>query len=457
MSRDPETLLTGDIKKNLLAMSLPTMIGFVLQSVYDMVDLFWIGRFSSEAVAGVTVFTSIFWFVYVLNEIIGTSSISMITQSYSKRDKTLTEAIVEQTISFKIFVAIIAAVTTLTLLDPALRFFSDDPVVINAAKEYGKYRLYFLPIFFASYSVNTALRAIGDPKTPMYFMIGSGILNMILDPLLMFDIIPYINLPGLGLGIAGAAIATVISTTLAFAVGLILLLRGNYPIKISIRGLFSLKPQIDKKLLTIGLPSGVENLTRSLASFLMLKLVSSYGTMAIAIAGINARLLNFVFMPAFGFVMGASTIIGQNLGVNQVDRAEETVNSAIQFNLIIMGVAGVFSLLFPELVMKFFIDDGATIALGIPMVRWLAPTFIFGSINIATSSAFTGSGYNRPMFIVSFVGRWLVELPMMYVATNVLQLPLRWFWIAIATGELISCIVSRILYHKTPWRINRVA
>lgn len=155
---DSNQLLGGNIKKNLLKLSLPTSLSFALQSMYDMVDMMWVGRISASAIAGVTIFSTIFWIVIVLNEIIGTSSVSLITQSYGRKDLERTKRVLEQTLTFKIFVAIIAAIIISLILEPLLWFFSKDKDVIEAALEYGYIRIFFLPIMFASYSVNTALR-----------------------------------------------------------------------------------------------------------------------------------------------------------------------------------------------------------------------------------------------------------------------------------------------------------
>jgi Na+-driven multidrug efflux pump len=187
MARD---LTQGSILKNLLIMSIPTMIGYSAQMVYDIVDIFWIGRISGESIAGVTIFSTLFWLVEILNSIIGQSSISLISQSYGRKDDEGTAKAIEQTITFKFLVAVIAAVLVALFLKPSLSLFSNDPNVITAALDYGYIRLFFLPMMFSSYSVNTALRCIGDAKTPMYIMMLSSILNVLLDPLLMFDKFP---------------------------------------------------------------------------------------------------------------------------------------------------------------------------------------------------------------------------------------------------------------------------
>ncbi|MBC7123883.1 MAG: MATE family efflux transporter, partial [Pseudothermotoga sp.] len=153
MSRD---LTEGSLSKNLLYMALPTMGGFAVQVLYDIVDMFWIGKISSHAIAGVAVFSSIFWLVSVLNEIIGTGSVSMISQAYGAKDYARVNRTIEQTIVFKIFVALIASTLLFIFLKSLMTFFSKDERVITAALDYGYWRIFFMPVFYATYSVYTA-------------------------------------------------------------------------------------------------------------------------------------------------------------------------------------------------------------------------------------------------------------------------------------------------------------
>ena len=232
MARD---LTSGSVVGNLLAMSVPTMFGMLGQTLYDVVDLFWIGRISGDAVAGVSLFSAIFWLVEVLNEIIGVSSVALITQSFGAGDKGRARLVIEQTIVFKAFMAILAAAALHVALEPLVRFFSPDPEVVLSALEYGRIRIFFLPVFFATYSCFTALRCTGDPGSQMWIMLGVSVLNAILDPLFMFERIPYLGWNGLGLGVFGAGLATVLSICVAFAVGFGLLASGRTRIRLSVR------------------------------------------------------------------------------------------------------------------------------------------------------------------------------------------------------------------------------
>ena len=449
-------LLQGDLRKNLLRISLPTMFGFVLQAVYDIVDMIWVGRISAPAVAGITIFSTVFWLVSVLNEIIGSSSISLITQSYGKKDIERTQIVVEQTLTFKALVAIIAAVIMSIVLEPLLGFFTTDKEVLKAALDYGYIRMFFLPIMFSSYSVNTALRCLGDTKTPMKIMVVSSILNIVLDPLFMFEIIPGTNIPGFGMGVFGAALATVISTVVAFIIGFYILLKGNDKLKISFKGLFKLDWKIDKKLLTIGLPSGVEVLMRNLSGVAILKFVSSYGTNTVAAAGIGTRLFSFTFTPIIGIVMGASTIVGQALGAEDLERATDTSKFAAVINMIMMSIVATISIIFPDKIMKIFIEEPEVIKIGIPMIKLLTPSLILAGWAMGLGSVFTGSGHNTPFLMSSLISRWVVQVPVLFLATKVLQLPVIYAWISFFLAEIAEVIIVLYHYNKGIWKTKRV-
>lgn len=453
MERD---LTKGSIAGNLIYMAMPTMLGFIAQTFYDIVDMIWIGRISAEAVAGVTIFTALFWMVEVLNEIIGTSSISLISQSYGKKDIEKTKKAIEQTITFKAIVAIIAAIILYFGMEPLLNFFTNDIAVIKNGLSYGYIRIFFLPIFFSSFSLNTALRCIGDSKKPMYIMGISALLNIILDPIFMFNRVPFIGIPGLGLGVFGAAVATVISITVACSLGFWIFLSGRTDIRISIKGLFKLDKELDKKLITIGLPSGFENLLRNLSGFLVIKMIGLYGTAAVAAMGIGHRLMGLIFMPLLGFSMGGSTIVGQNLGALDIDRADKTAKTAAKLCAAIAGACGLFAIAFPAQIMKIFVDDKNVIDIGIPMIRIIMPGMIALGVLFGLGTVFSGSGYNLPFFVSSLVSRWIVQVPLLLLVVYVFRLPIEMIWISFVVAEVAEMIVVIIFYIKGKWKIVRV-
>lgn len=449
-------LLHGSIVRNLLKMSVPTMIGFLFQSAYDIVDMIWIGRISSEAIAGVTIFITIFWIVDVLNSIIGNSSVSIISQSYGAGDKEKTSIAIEQTITFKALVAIIAAIAVSIILKPLLLQFTTDKEVLKSALDYGYIRIFFLPIMFSSFTINTAFRCIGDSRKPMIIMVIAAISNIVLDPILMFDEVPFFGLKGFGMGVFGAGLATVISTAIAFFIAFFMILMEKDRIHISLKRLLVFDKEIDKKLITIGLPNGIEMLARNLSGLITLKFVSVYGTATVASFGIGSKLFNFGFMPIIGLSMGASAIIGQCLGAENISRAKKTA----YFTALIGGIISIFvvliSVIFPREITSIFTNDPEVIELSVPMLRILYLGLVALSIGIGFGTVFQGSGHNIPFLISSFVARWVVHIPILYLCVFIFKLPVIYVWITYVISDFSESVVLIIEHIKGHWEHKRV-
>lgn len=445
-----------DLRNKLWRLSYPTMISFGLQSFYDIVDMAWVGQISPSALSGVTLFSTIFMLFTVLNEIAGTGSVAMISQSYGRGDQKRTQLISEQTISFKVLLAILSGLCLYFFLRPILAFYTDDPLVIEAALEYGYIRIFFLPMLFSSYSVNTIFRCTQDSKTPMKIMVISGLLNFFLDPLMMFSRIPGLGLPGLGLGVFGAALATVLSTTVAFLYGFFLLLSGRREQTISLRGLFQLHGPIDRQLLVIGIPSGVQLFVRQFFNATMLKFVTVYGSSAVALAGISGKLNGFLLMPIMGLNMAASTLVGSALGRDSVHEAEQVSKIATWMNVGLVGLLTAFAVLFARQVMGLFSTDPYVIDQGIHMIYISVLALLVVAYNFGKKAVFNGSGFNRPQLVGTIVSRWLLQLPAMVLIVYSLKLPLSYFWWSMLVAEVGDLLITEYYYAKDTWRFNRV-
>lgn len=444
------------LRRAMWHLSLPTMIGYALQSVYDVVDLVWIGRISSEAVAGVTIFSMLFWIGTVLNEIMNTSGISMISQSYGRNENGKTRELIEQSITGKILISVLAGIVIALLLHFLLPHFSTDPHVTGAAKNYGLIRILFIPFLFGSYSVNTALRSIGHARSPMVLMLITSVINLVLDPVFMFDTIPFLGIKGLGLGVAGAAYATAISTILAFIVGMYLLLSGRRNERITLRGLFRFNPVIFRRFIEVGMPAAAENLFRNLMSLLLVRFVAMYGTNAITTAGIGTRLFGFAYVPIYGGFMAGSTLIAQLLGSEHPEVTRFVAGLSARLSLAGIAILSLFAGLFPAQLMKVFIDDPVVIGMGVPMIRILIPALLLGAVSMGYATAFIGSGYNRPFLIASIVARGIVQLPFIFLCATILHWPLEWIWGSFILAGIVEIVMILIPYRIGHWLHIRV-
>lgn len=452
--REIKDLTSGSVYGNLLYMALPTMFGFFAQTLFSVVDMIYIGIISKEAIAGITIFGTIFAVVYVFNDIIGTSSISLISQSFGEKNYKRTSKVIEQTIVFKGIIALIAGVIMMLALKPLIFFFTKDIATQQAALDYGYIRFFFLPIMFSSYTVNTAMRCVGDSKNPLRIMIMSAALNIILDPIFMFESINlhFFSIPGLGLGVFGAALATVISSTFAFLLAFYILLSGKTFIKINIKGLLKLDKEIDKKLVTIGLPNGIEGLNRNIANFILLKMITHYGVVVLAAYGIVMRILELGFMPLFGLNMGGSTIVGQNIGAKNLKRAIKSIHAAVVLGISIVLFINVMSFIFGENLMRIFSKKDDVIEIGSTILKYIVPSMIFIAAMFGFGTAFSGSGYNKPFLVSSVISRWAVLLPIAFVTTYVLKTGFKGLLVAYILSEFVSLCIIYYLYKKGKWQ-----
>ena len=454
-----DQLLHGNMSKQLLRLSLPTMGGYMFQSLYDMVDLFWIGFISADAVASMTIISTMFWLVDVFNEIVGTSSVSLISQYHGSGNKGKTATASERTLAFKFIWSLAGALFMAAFLRPLVGFFSKEQAVITYALDYGYIRVLFIPIFFSSYSVNTIFRCTGDAKTPMKLLTMAAIMNMILDPLLMFEEIPLVTsltgLRGFGMGMAGAAWATVTGQTFSFVIGLIILLKGTPDVKISLKHFFKADKEIDKKLITIGLPSGINLLLRNIFNIILMKIISTYGTAAVAILGIGTRLQGFCMMPQTGFSMGSGVILGHALGANMPERAKECVHKS---NILCACVSAIPASLFficPSFLLSLFLGGATPDKSGIVLMYAFGINVIIFALMVGFHAAFSGSGLNRPIMYSSLIAQYCFQLPYS-LAVYLLGLPVTVLWFAYTIGDLANLVLLWHYYKQDKWITHRV-
>ncbi len=445
-------LTKGKITRGLLYMSVPAMLGMMSHTIYDLVDMMWIGRLSASAVAAVTLFSSIYFMSYVLNQIIGSGSVAILSQAFGAKSEEKIRAAITNTFTFKLITGIIAAILLYIFIEPLLGIFTQDASLIKDALAYGRIRILFLPITFSTFTVTTILRCSGDSKSPMIINILTSILNIVLDPIFIFGQVPIIGTRGLGLGVAGAAIATVISATVSLIVSSYIMFGPKSQYKLSIRDLTKIDLQVVKKITTIGLPEATSGLIRNLANLIMIGFVTSFGTLAVAAWGISGRLINLGFMPISGLMQGGSAMVGQNIGANQIDRAEEVGKVAGKLGFSAMLTVALAGFAFMPQIMQIFTSDQDVIRLGTQAMRaaiFCMPVLASG---YGMATLFGGSGYTMPFLYSSIIAQWGVQIPLMFLVTNVLGLGFAWLagtYILYSLGEVI---VILYFYKKGKWK-----
>lgn len=452
-----EEMLKGSLPSSILRMSFPCMYGAFFQALYDIVDMIWIGRISASAVAAVTIYSTFFWIMETVNEVVGASSVALISQYHGLGDLKMTQLVSEQTLIFKVLLALIVSSVMAVLLKPAYGLYTNDPEVIRFGLEYGYIRTAFIPMFFASYSVNTIFRCTGNAVVPMTALTISSVINIFMDPLFMFDVIPGTNIRGLGLGMAGAAIATVAAIGFSFLYCFILLLIGKAPIKIRPRELLRLNKEVDIKLLTIGLPNGLTIFATNCIAFILMRLAAVYGTAAIAASGIAARVNNLCLMPAHGIQTGSGILLGHCLGAGDKERAMETSVLTQRFSFLLCLPLALLLFIFPKSILQIFMGNNAQIIRSdIFLIRIIGCCVIVASLYPKYCAAFSGSGDTKPLFYSILIMAFCVQAPYAFTVVKILSLRVEWLWLTLLLGEAAKFFALRHFFFTRDWIYRRV-
>lgn len=445
----------GNVLRNVLFMGIPSMIGFGAMTIYGLTDIYWVGRLGTSQVAAVTLFGAIAWVLGSANQIVGTGSVALISRRYGEKDYEATRDVIRQTILLKVAVAVAMAAIGLLIVPEVLTFMNAEPEARAYAITYANVYLFGLPFMFSSYTIYTALRGVGDAPKAMYIMLASTVLNVVLDPIFMFDRLPFRALegiPGLGLGIAGAATATVLSATIAVAIGLYVLAAGKSNITVPMWRRFHPRIGAMLQILGIGGPAGLNSIMRSMAHWFVTTLVATFGTVVVAAYGFAGRIMELGILFGVGLSLGVSALVGQNLGANKKDRAHEAVVKATLLVMGITAVLGAVEFAFARQILGFFTPDPDVISTGIILVRLLAAAQIWIAMHITMSAAFWGSGDTWPPTIIAGVVEWGIQIPLILLAIHVLGTTELGVWWAMFAASCVEILMTFFWFQRGHWK-----
>jgi putative MATE family efflux protein len=444
--RSGRDLTKGDILSNVLYMGVPSMIGFAAMVVYQLTDMFWLARVGTAEVAGVTLFGSVAMVLGSINSMVGSGSVAVISRRYGEGDIGGTRNAAEQTVVMKFSIGMVMGLVGYLTIRLILAVMTGDALLVDLGTDYGKIYFLGLPFMFTSYTIYTALRGIGDAPKAMGIMLFSTGLNMILDPLFIIK---------LGLGVEGAATATVISAICAVSVGVWVMSSGVTNIRIRL-GAFRPDIPVMSRILKIGFPPFLENIARSVSMWLIAVFVAYYGTTIVASYGISMRIVELGIVFAVGLNLGSSAIVGQSMGAGKPDRAAATSSKAA---LVALGIAvslSVVEIIFARQIMGLFGKSEAVQAMGSVVLVYFAIGQPFVAVAIALSSAFFGSGNTWPPTITGLLTTWVFQIPLTAVLVYVLNKPAWAIWIVMILTHAIYLGLLIVWFRLGRWKHREV-
>jgi putative MATE family efflux protein len=459
----------GDLLKPLVVLSLPIVLSQMLQVGYNLADTFWVGRLGQEAVSAL----SYSWpLVFLMISVAGGFTVAgtvLVAQHKGAGNDEKVDYAAGQTIAF---VGIVAAVFSVVgyLLTPwlvSLVGATPGTTEYTLAVEYTRTIFLGVVFMFGFFIFQALLRGWGDTRTPLYLMALGVALNVVLDPFLILGFDQNVLLSGLGLngvqswlyattgfsgfGVQGAAIATVFSRGAGAILGLFWLFGGHVGIHISLSDLKP-DPEMVKRIVSLGAPSSVEQSTRALGITVLTALVAFAGDDAVAALGIGNRINSLVFLPALGLARGTETVVGQNLGTEQTERAKRAVGYSSVIVTGVLAIAGVVAYLFARPITAVFIPGASdVIAIGADYLRIIGPTFLFIGVFQVVQGAFRGSGSTRTAMAFAILSLWAFRLPPAYALLQWFDMGATGVWYAIALSNVLSMIAAVLWFLRGRW------
>lgn len=483
MSGRDVNLVDGELLKPMLVLSAPIVLSQLMQVGYNLADTFWLGRVGPEAVAAL----SFSWpLVFLMISVGGGFSVAgtvLVAQNKGAGNHDRVDHIAGQTLSFVFVVALGFAALGYVLAPTLLPYIGTTPgsEVHVYAVEYTRTIFLGLAFVFGFFMFQSLLRGWGDTRTPMYLMAFGVALNVLLDPffILGFQGNPLFGALGLGgleawlfdltgfagWSVQGAAVATVLSRGLGAGVGIYLLFSGEVGIHLHPRDLW-LRAETVRKIVRIGAPTSVEQSTRALGVTAMTALValSAMNTGAekdavVAAYGIGSRLLSLVFLPALGLSKATETVVGQNLGAEQDDRAARGVYYAAGLMAAGLAVVSLVSYVFADALVSVFItgaDAESVVAIGAEYLHIIAPTFVAMGVFHVVAGGFRGAGSTRTAMVFSLLSLWAFRIPPAYWLVAQVGWGPEAVWYAIAFSNVAAVVAAGGWFLRGTWKENVV-
>ena len=478
-----ESITEGSLVRPLFHLAWPIVVIQLLQVTYNVVDTLYLGRLSAEAVGAISLaFPLIFLLIAVAGGFTTAGAILVAQYTGAKGDGSA-GLVAGQTIVTVAVLSVLIGVGGYFYTRPALELLPSDPStaasVIPLAADYMEIIFLGIPLMFGFFVFSALMRGYGDTRTPMAVMLLSVVLNVLLDPFLIFGFAnnPLFGwlaaVPGVaaldpvgaesaayaatgfdGYGIEGAAFATIVSRGVATVVGLWLLFATGVGPTITLE---HLRPDVGviEDVFRLGLPSSVEQTTSALAMITLTAMVVTFSPPVVAAYGLGNRLISLVFLPAMGLGRAIDTMVGQNLGANRADRAARAVTLAATTGAGVMVLVAVVAVTFTEPIVAAFLGDvpdaPATIAYAVEYVRIRSVEFAFIGVTQVILGAFRGAGNTTTAMIISMLTLWVGRVGSVGYLVFVAGWGVTGIWVGMAVGNVLGAIVGVAWFARGTW------
>jgi putative MATE family efflux protein len=441
---------SGKISRAIILLSIPMVLEMMMESIFAVVDIFFVSKLGADAVAAVGITESILTIIYAIAIGFSMATTAIISRRIGeKRTDDASRAAVQAIIACLI-ISIPIAVLGIFFARDLLSLMGASPNIVDNMFSYTAIMLGANMIIMLLFVINSIFRGAGDAAIAMRVLWISNGINLVLDPLLIFGYGPFPEL-----GITGAAIATTIGRGIGVCYQFYILFNGRGRIRI-LKKHAVFQFAILKKLIRVSIGGIAQFLVATASWIILVRIIAEFGSVALAGYTIAIRILIFSILPSWGMSNAAATLVGQNLGANQPERAERSTWISAFINMAFLGVVGIIFLIFAENLVSIFTDEADIIAIGSRCLRIISYGYLAYAFGMVIIQAFNGAGDTKTPTIINLICFWLVEIPLAYFLAIILEWNEDGVFYSIVIAESLLGVIGLILFKRGNWKKTKV-
>ena len=443
-------LTQASIKKAIFLLAVPMILEMSMESIFALVDIFFVSKVSTNAVATIGLTESVITLVYALAVGLSMAATAIVARRIGEKDPEGAKRVTVQVIFLGVLVSLIVSVIGIVFPKEILGLMGGEQSLIEEGYRYTQILLGGNFTIVLLFLINAVYRGAGNASMAMWTLILSNGINIILDPIFIFGWGPIPEY-----GVAGAAIATTIGRGTAVLFQLYILFYGSTRIRLALKD-FVVNIGVMINLIRVSL-GGIGQFIIGTSSWIFLmRIISEFGSEVLAGYTIAIRVIMFTMMPAWGLSNAAATLVGQNLGANQPERAETSVWKTAKYNAFFMVSVSIIYLLFANTIVGWFSVDPEVLKYGALSLQIVTIAYFLFAYGMTVTMAFNGAGDTRTPTVINFFCFWVFQLPFAYFTALVLDWGPIGVFLAIALAESLIAIIAIIWFKKGKWKMIKV-
>ncbi len=440
----------GNLNRAILLLAIPMVLEMVLESLFAVTDVFWVGRLGANAVATVGITESMLALVFAIGLGVAMSTTAMVARRIGEKDPEDAAIAGVQAVMLGLAISLGIGIPAGIYAPELLKMMGASPEIVANGSGYARVALGGCGAIIMLFLNNAIFRGAGDAAIAMRLLWVSNIINLVLDPCLIFGLGPFPKM-----GVTGAALATLTGRSIGVMYQFYRLLKGTERIHVLWRHV-RIHLDVMLRLLRVSVAGMLQFAIANTSWIALVRIISIFGASAVAGYTIAIRIVVFFILPSWGLSNAAATLVGQNLGAKKPERAAQAVWRTGFYNMVFLGVIGVFFIVFATPVVRLFVNDPAVVPIAATALRTFSCGNVAYAYGMVMLQAFNGAGDTMTPTIVNFFGFWVLEVPLAWVLAMPAKLHGEGVFLSIVIAQVCVAAAGIVLFRRGRWARQRI-